>query len=89
MKRITLTLAIILGISLAGMAQQQGGGLFGRGAVNEETSNDYNTRNSGLMLPTSHGSDTDTNGTPVGSGLLLLVGLSGAYLTLKKKEDKA
>ena len=88
MKKTITTLAIVLGISLAGMAQQQGGGVFQRGPVIEETSNDYNTRNgSGLMLPGSHGETGDQNG-PVGSGLLLLAGLGGAYLILKKKEDK-
>jgi len=89
MKKTITTLVIVLGISLTGMAQPQGGGLFGRGAVIEETSSDYNTRDGiSLMLPGTHGESNDQNG-PLGSGLLLLSGLGGAYLTLKKKEDKA
>ena len=88
MKRTLTTLAIILSISLAGMAQQQGGGLFGRGAVLEEAYNDYNYRDgSGLILPSGHGGDTDQNGTPIGSGLLLLAGMGAAYLISKKKKD--
>lgn len=90
MKKTAITLAIVLGMTFAGMAQQQGGGLFERGAVLEEAYNDYNYREgSGLILPEGHGGSTDQNGTPVGSGIAVLITLGGAYLTLKKKEDRA
>lgn len=87
MKKTILTLAIIFGMTLGTMAQQQGGGLFGRGAVIEETSNDYNTRTGSLMLPNSHGESTDQNG-PLGSGLAVLLGLGGAYLFAKHHKEE-
>lgn len=87
MKKTILTLAIIFGMTLGTMAQQQGGGLFGRGAVIEETSNDYNTRTGSLTLPNSHGQSTDQNG-PLGSGLAVLLGMGGAYLFAKHRREE-
>ena len=87
MKKTAITLAIVLGMTFAGMAQQQGGGLFERGAVLEEAYNDYNYREgSGLILPSGHGSNDDAD-APLGSGLLLLAGMGAAYLLKNKKKD--
>jgi len=87
MKKLAITLAIVLGMTFAGMAQQQGGGLFERGAVLEEAYNDYNYREgSGLILPGTHGGNDDAD-APLGSGLLLLAGMGAAYLLKNKKKD--
>ena len=89
MKKLAITFAIVLGMTFAGMAQQQGGGLFERGAVLEEAYNDYNYREgSGLILPGTHGGNDDAD-APLGSGIAVLFTLGGVYLTLKKKEDRA
>ena len=86
MKKTLTTLAIVLGMTLAGMAQQ-GGGLFERGAVLEEAYNDYNYRDgSGLILPSTHGGNDDAD-APWGSGILLLAGMGAAYLLKNKKKD--
>jgi hypothetical protein len=73
-------------MTLTGIAQ--GGGLFERGAVIEETSNNYNTR-SGLVLPEHHGESTDSGAEgPLGSGIAVLVGLGAAYLVGKKRREE-
>ena len=43
---------------------------------------------SGLLLPTQHGTNTDTNGTPLGSGVAVLLGLGAAYLVGKKRREE-
>ena len=80
MKKLTLTFAIVLAMALGAMAQQ-GGGLFERGAVL------YNNRDGSLILPGSHGLDTDQNG-PLGSGIAVLMGLGAAYLVGKKRREE-
>lgn len=86
MKKPTTILAIVLGMTLTGIAQ--GGGLFERGAVLEEASNDYYNR-SGLVLPDSHGKSDDSSANgPLGSGIAVLVGLGAAYLVSKKRREE-
>lgn len=84
MKKIALTIAIVLGISLCASAQW-GGGLFQRGAVMDE---DYygaaNRDNPMINLP-SHGQTSD-QAAPLGSGIALLAGLGGAYLLAKHRK---
>lgn len=85
MKKTLLTIAILLGLSLGVSAQ---GGLFGYGNVSEE--NNYSAGNrdqqTGLLLPTQHGSDTDQPSVPVGSGIVLLIGFGVAYALKNRKE---
>lgn len=64
-----------------------GGGLFGRGkslytGVGSNFRNDF-----GLFLPGSHGGTDDTNGAPLGSGIVVLLGLGGAYFVAKKRKE--
>lgn len=86
MKKTLLTIAIVLGISLCSFAQ---GGLFGYGTVSDEQYYNAGTRDpqTGLILPQSHGADTDQTGVPVGSGALLLIGFGAAY-ALKQRKNK-
>ena len=93
MKKLTLTLAIVLGMTLGAMAQN-GGGLFQRGSVSEDTyfSNGgyaYDRETGGGLLPglPNHGS-TDNEAAPLGSGMALLLGLGGAYLVAKKRREE-
>ena len=80
MKKATTIIAILLGLTLGAMAQQSGGGLFRRGMVPDETYyGGVNRTETGLMLPVTHGEATDQNGTPVGSGIAILVGLGAVY----------
>ena len=88
MKKATTIIAILLGMTLGAMAQQNGGGLFRRGIVTDETySGGVNRTETGLMLPVTHGEATDQNGTPVGGGIAILVGLGAAYVMKKRREE--
>lgn len=85
MKKLALTLAIVLGITLGASAQN--GGLFQKGPDAGEANNFYDRTTSGLMLPSNHGESGDQNGAPIGSGALLLIGFGAAY-ALKKRNEK-
>ena len=88
MKKATTIIAILLGMTLGAMAQQNGGGLFRRGMVPDETYyGGVNRTETGLMLPVTHGEATDQNGTPIGSGIAILVGLGAAYVMKKRREE--
>lgn len=88
MKKLALTLAIVLGLGLSSFAEgNQGGGLFRRGAADEASygiggNRDINTP----MLP-AHNQSTNQN-APLGSGALLLLGFGAAYALKKRKENK-
>ena len=81
MKKLALTIAIVLGLSMATFAQ---GGLFQRGTTDENTSN----RTSMPTLP-GHNQDGNQDGgeSPLGSGIVALVGLGAAYLVGKKHNE--
>ena len=91
MKKLVITIAIILGMVVAapaqylnGNGQPNGGGLFGRGAMPE---NSLNTQGgSGTPLLPIHGQDTNQD-APLGGGTLLLIGFGVAYLLNRRKDD--
>ena len=83
MKKLVLTIAIVLGLGISAFAQ---GGLFGKG----ETSGSSRDEGTSLIgkgpgLP-GHGSGDD-GPAPLGSGALLLIGLGAAYALKKRQED--
>ena len=88
MKKLALTIAIVLGLSMTTFAEN-GGGLFRRGAEPDGT---FGTRdeNAGILLPTQHGADShsDANTTPLGSGVVMLLGLGAAYFVGKKRNEE-
>ena len=84
MKKVILTLTIILGMALAAVAQ---GGLFQYGAVSDEEYYGAGNRTGEtplLNLPRTHG-DTNDVQAPLGSGALLLIGFGAAYAVSKRK----
>ena len=90
MKKLIMTIAIILGLGLTSFADpNQGGGLFQRGATSEDMYFGSNRDATTPMLPT-HGLDgnQDAEDTPVGSGIAVLLGLGGAYLVAKKRKEE-
>ena len=92
MKKLALTIAILLGITMTSFAD---GGLFNRGnnAKNGFSGYTYfNTNEMGLrdevnmpMLP-NHG-ETGNQPAPVGSGIAVLMGLGAAYIVAKKRRE--
>jgi hypothetical protein len=87
MKKLTLAIAILFGLSIGAMAQNSG--LFQRGYVSDEVY--YNAGgardDSPLILPGEHGSDSDTPAVPMGSGIAVLIGLGAAYAAAKKRNN--
>ncbi len=92
MKKLALTIAIVLGLSMTTFA---GGGLFHRGdnASNGATGYNYfgstemgNRADGTPMLP-AHGLDSNQN-APVGSGIVVLMGLGAAYMVAKKRREE-
>ena len=82
MKKTIMTLAIVLGLSVASFAQ---GGLFQRG----NTPDNNNEMNRGFIapgLPGSHGL-TENQDAPIGSGIALLTAFGAAYLVGKRRKD--
>ena len=91
MKKLSLVLAIVLGMGTMAFAQEispeayEEAGLFGKG-FGIFTSD---TEESLLGLPDEHGfgGDVDADEVPLGSGIVLLAGMGAAYLLKNKKND--
>ena len=83
MKKLALTIAIVLGLSMTTFAD--GGGLFQRGASTEEPNN----RETGVLTPglPGHGA-TGNQDAPIGTGIAVLTALGAAYLVGKKRNEK-
>ena len=98
MKKLMITIAIVLGLSLTTFAQDEafgGGGLFQRGAIEDN----------GIGLPgfylgldltgglfdapalPDHGLDGNQN-APLGTGIAILAALGGAYLVAKRRKEE-
>ena len=98
MKKLALTIAIALGISVGAMAQNYefGGGLFQRGETqsnpaqfaqwSEDLYQQWSLREGGLMNLPQHNKATNQD-APLGSGIALLLGLGGAYLVAKRRKE--
>ena len=89
MKKLALTMAIVLGMGVASYAE--GGGLFGQGQSVDNSSNSPTTIMSGSRIggtPAIPGHGHETNQpAPLGSGIVLLAGLGAAYAVSKKRKD--
>ena len=92
MKKLTITAAILLGLSLTTFAD---GGLFNRGynAKNGQSGYIYFNAKDAVredvaapLLP-PHGSD-DNEPAPLGSGVAVLMGLGAAYMVAKKHREE-
>ena len=95
MKKLTLTIAILLGITMTTFAD---GGLFNRGnnAENGQASGYIyfgakaevdNAVSPAMPLLPQHGQETNQS-APLGSGIALLMGLGTAYLVGKKRREE-
>ena len=88
MKKLALTIAVVLGLGLTTFAENDGG-LFQRGA-SEPTSGIYGDREGETLvtprLPLTH----NTNGNmdaPLGTGIAVLTALGAAYMVAKKRKE--
>ena len=81
MKKLALTIAIVLTMGLSSFAQD--GGLLNRGVSfgRQDRDGEVNTP----LLP-GHDSEGDQQG-PLGSGVAVLLGLGAAYLIGKKRKE--
>ena len=82
MKKLLLTIAIILGIGLTSFADPNGGGVFQRG--NEESGSN---RLGGTPALPAHGLN-DNQPAPLGTGVMVLTALGAAYLVGKKRREE-
>ena len=87
MKKLVLTIAIVLGLSMTTFANNDGGGLFQRGEATPESNATFSNGNDNPLLP-NHGEtgNQDAN-TPLGSGIAVLIGLGAVYLAGKKRKE--
>ena len=89
MKKLALTIAIVLGLSMTMFAD--GGGLFQRGNTSEQESAYFNNGNRGVGpgLPGHGGTgNADADDAPLGTGIAVLAVLGGAYLVGKKRREE-
>ena len=85
MKKLALTLAIVLTMGLSAFAQD--GGLLNRGVTFDKQEKGGMMKDGvGPGLP-GHGAEGDQNG-PLGNGVAVLLGLGAAYLVGKKRKEE-
>ena len=82
MKKLALTIAIVLGLSMTTFAD--GGGLFQRGTEAEE--NGFYTRGGMPGLPNHD--EPGNQDAPLGTGIAVLTALGAAYLVGKKRNEE-
>ena len=86
MKKLALTIAIVLGLGLTTFAND--GGLFQRGA-SEPTSGLYGDRGLRTGFPGLPDHNQPGNqDAPLGSGVAVLLGLGAAYMVAKKRREE-
>lgn len=89
MKKVALTLAIVLGMTVTSFAD--GGGLFQRGVNSEETGMAYGLMNRTTYdYPTipNHQLSDNQDAAPLGSGIAVLIGLGAAYAAAKRRKEE-
>ncbi len=84
MKKLVLTITIVLGLSLTSFANPNGGGVFGRGESTEQ-----GNRESTLFAPRlpQHGQNGNQP-APIGSGIIVLTAFGSAYALYKKRRSQ-
>ncbi|MBR5726031.1 MAG: hypothetical protein IKX56_04780 [Muribaculaceae bacterium] len=86
MKKLALTIAVVLGLALTTFANTNDGGLFQRGASEPSSPELFANRSGSIALP-DHNSDQNGDASPLGSGVAVLLGLGAAYMVAKKRKE--
>ena len=97
MKKLTLTIAIILGMTMTTFAD--GGGLFNRGNNARNGASGYSYFSTDGISDIRAGEDfnspllpihgeTDNQDDPLGSGIVALMSLGAAYMVVKKRREE-
>ena len=86
MKKFTLTMLIVLGLGFTALAQGNGG-FFEKGPGRGEDYYNRETTGGLIHLPGEHGSEDDSDGAPLGTGITVLAGLGAAYLVAKRRKE--
>ena len=82
MKRIILTLAILMTMAICANAQSDG---FFRSYCDNDYTN--RTEDNYFILPNAHGTNSDYDSAPLGSGLLILTVLGAGYAISRRKRS--
>jgi hypothetical protein len=85
MKKLALTIAVVLGLGLTTFANTNDGGLFQRGASEPASMEIFGNRDVTPLLPI-HG-EPGNGDAPLGSGVAVLLGLGAAYMVAKKRKE--
>ena len=86
MKKLALTIVVVLGLGLTTFANTNDGGLFQRGASEPASTEFFGDRGFGDPMLPGHGESTNQN-APLGSGVAVLLGLGAAYMVAKKRKE--
>ena len=79
MKKLVVTLVMILGLATVSFGQS----LFGKSSNEEPLREDP-----AISFPGHGGNDDFDADGPLGSGIAMLIGLGGAYMLAKKRNNK-
>jgi len=85
MKKLALTIAIVLGLGLTTFADPDGGGVFQRGTSESEFYGPGWRSTNTPALP-QHGG-TENADAPLGTGIAVLTALGAAYLVGKRRKE--
>lgn len=88
MKKLVITIAIVLGLNSMAFAED---GLFQRGINYDDEQLLFLLRNNEVpILPYQHNlyGNQDADATPLGGGVLTLIGLGAGYAIAKKKKNE-
>ena len=87
MKKLALTIAIVLTMGLGAFAQHS---LLGKSNA-ERSGRTHDITTPAIMETHNYGTDVNGNGqqpAPLGSGIAVLVGLGAAYVVAKKRKEE-
>ena len=82
MKKILLSIALIITMGVTATAQSDG---FFRSYCDTEYTN--RTNDNTFVLPNAHGTNSDYDSAPLGSGLFILTALGAGYALKKKRKS--